>query len=119
MKLTGVLLKRKLYPYFKRILFGQMCFFVGFCICSSTFVSFFLGKMTKYHSQIFWDKVVKTNVDNGVLLLDSWGGQKPEIFEDGTGILIKTIPPNTTGMIQPCDVYFFRYDLISFSLVKI
>lgn len=69
----------------------------------------FLGKMTKIHSGIFFEKVVKPNMTNGILLLDSWGGQKKEIFDTSSHIQIHTIPPNTTGFAQPCDVYFFKY----------
>lgn len=67
------------------------------------------GKMTTSHSLQFYEKVVQPNIlDGGVLLLDSWGGQRADLFEENE-IIIKTIPKNTTGMVQPCDVYFFRY----------
>lgn len=67
--------------------------------------------MTKEHSQIFWKEIVLPNVnDASILLLDSWGGQKPDIFElpDDKRIFVKQIPPGCTGLIQPCDTYFFR-----------
>lgn len=67
--------------------------------------------MTSQHSKIFWNKVVVPNMQNGgILLLDSWGGQKKDIFEDAEtlNINIQQIPPNTTGIAQPADVFFFR-----------
>jgi hypothetical protein len=47
-----------------------------------------------------------------ILLLDSWSGfnQAKEIQEvKSKEINIITIPPKTTGIVQPCDVGFFRY----------
>jgi hypothetical protein len=49
---------------------------------------------------------------NSVLLLDSWSGFNeakllPEVKSKHIDVL--TIPPKTTGMIQPCDVGFNRY----------
>lgn len=57
--------------------------------------------MTKYHSGVFFENVIKPNMTHGVLLLDSWGGQKKEIFDTTRHIRIETIPLNTTGFAQP------------------
>lgn len=63
--------------------------------------------MSNYHSEDYFNKVVKTNVKKGIVLLDSWGGQKADKFKP-TKFKVLNIPKGTTGMIQPLDVYFFR-----------
>ena len=72
------------------------------------------GKLTKQHLLNWFAKVYfKQAPDESVLLLDSWttyndenaiNREKPE----GKNIKILRIPPKTTGMIQPCDRFFFR-----------
>uniref|UniRef100_A0A914PDG6 Transposase n=1 Tax=Panagrolaimus davidi TaxID=227884 RepID=A0A914PDG6_9BILA len=64
--------------------------------------------MKKWVKDIFLPNAAK----NSVLLLDSWPGfndakEMPEIKKKKIDIL--TIPPKTTGKIQPLDVGFNRY----------
>jgi len=46
------------------------------------------------------------------LLIDSWSGHNTQLAEeiapDGKEVIAKTIPPGTTGKIQPLDVFGFR-----------
>ena len=56
------------------------------------------------------DDVVTTKI---ILFVDSWGGQRGrDLFakniESPEYVRIETIPPKTTGLIQPLDVYFSR-----------
>jgi hypothetical protein len=71
------------------------------------------GKLTSDHFKIWLQNVYLPNVgDNSVLLLDSWSGHCPAVVRDNINsnknVEIKTIPPGTTGQIQPLDVYGFR-----------
>ena len=43
-----------------------------------------------------------------MLLHDAWPGFKSLGFREGLNVNLKVIPPKTTGMIQPLDVFFFR-----------
>lgn len=72
------------------------------------------GKLT---SQIFKDWFVNVFLPNtnseSMLLLDSWTGHCPEALKQGMPanklVNILTIPKKTTGIIQPLDVYGFRF----------
>ncbi len=62
---------------------------------------------------MFLDSFLPSMDNKTLLLLDSWTGQSDQkMFEDLlTGdkqINILKIPPKTTSLIQPLDVYFFR-----------
>ncbi len=76
--------------------------------CSSS------GKMSKELVKSWLlDSILPSMGNKALLLLDSWTGQSDrKIFEDLlTGdkqINILKIPPKTTSLIQPLDVYFFR-----------
>jgi len=63
-------------------------------------------------TQWFSDVFLPNAGNNSVLLLDSWTGQTKTKFDNidrqNKNIKILTIPPGTTGLIQPLDVYGFR-----------
>ena len=71
------------------------------------------GKMTKDLVIEFNIEIIKTNyTGNFVYIADSWNGQTDdnmykELFENKCTFL--QIPPNCTALIQPLDVYFFRF----------
>ncbi|RWR99706.1 Pogo transposable element with KRAB domain-like protein, partial [Dinothrombium tinctorium] len=68
------------------------------------------GKMTKNLVRYWAENFLKPNCQmNSLLLLDSWTGQSDErLFQfSDTTIEVKHIPPRTTPIIQPLDVYFF------------
>jgi len=74
------------------------------------------GKLsTKLYEEYL--EVLKVHVGKRpfLLLVDSWSGQTNplsyERFEDENGAptcTLKVIPPKSTSMAQPCDVYFYR-----------
>lgn len=73
-------------------------------------LSIFTGKMTKEHTvEFFRDVVHKCVSSDAILILDSWSGQRDKTVDDiSEHLTVEYIPPGTTGMIQPCDVYYFR-----------
>lgn len=72
--------------------------------CSSS------GKLTQSHVKYWADNVYnKFCGDKSLLLLDSWTGQKKDsLFSGVHGCRRMTIPPNTTSIAQPLDVFFNR-----------
>lgn len=71
------------------------------------------GKMTKRTVERWAESCLAPEAAFKILLLqDSWSGQKElKLYEDampGCEVTVRTIPPKTTDMIQPLDVYFFR-----------
>jgi len=62
-----------------------------------------------------WYKDIYLPIVNkqSILCLDSWTGQTRKKFDsvntNGKDVKILTIPAGTTGMIQPLDVYGFRF----------
>ena len=73
------------------------------------------GKTTTAIHKVFLNEIIKPNVSSKkvLLLLDSWGGQTDQIHFDEAfpkpyESKLMLVPPATTPLIQPCDVYFFR-----------
>jgi len=72
------------------------------------------GKMSKLLVKEWYESSLLPSVNqNCVLLLDSWAGYKDELmfeslFRNQINCKIEMIPPKTTALIQPEDVYFFR-----------
>ena len=71
------------------------------------------GKLTsKIVADWYKNIFLQTFSKQSVLCLDSWTGQTKKIFENihskGKKVQILTIPPGTTGLIQPLDIYGFR-----------
>lgn len=71
------------------------------------------GKLTSEHFQRWFQDVYLPHTGpKSVILLDSWSGQCPGVLGtmdfNGQDVKLLTIPPGTTGMIQPLDVYGFR-----------
>ena len=72
------------------------------------------GKMTKELLEEFYRNVLIDYVGkNAVVLCDSWKPQLDlELLKNVSprdyNIVLKIIPPGTTGIIQPLDVFFFR-----------
>jgi len=72
------------------------------------------GKSSKYIHNFFLDNVIKPTLsEKALILLDCWSGQKGEHTEETFSIgehscQLLHIPPGTTSLVQPCDVYFFR-----------
>lgn len=70
------------------------------------------GKMNKVLLKEFYEKCIKPEINGKFYLLqDSWKGQTDIIPLNavfGENCQLFTIPPKTTGHIQPLDVYFFR-----------
>lgn len=71
--------------------------------------------MSKMHLHHYFKNVFSKYVtDDSALLLDSWPTYRDTSILDeckqrtGHSIEVLTIPPKTTGMIQPLDVYGFR-----------
>ena len=68
------------------------------------------GKLTsEFVRKWFHEAFLPNSWRNSLLLLDSWSGQNTET-SSSSEILpdILTIPPGTTGIVQPLDVFFFR-----------
>ena len=75
--------------------------------CSSS------GKLTKNLVKDFYESVLLQNLnENNLLILDSWSGQTDEAMANqiitSNKRLKICIPPKTTPLVQPLDVYFFR-----------
>lgn len=70
------------------------------------------GKMTNRHTKEFFEEIVFHVVEpDSVFLVDTWSGHsRTETFEqpEHLNLQLRFIPPSTTGLIQPQDVYFFR-----------
>lgn len=71
------------------------------------------GKLTAQHFQTWFTDVYLPNTGaDSLLLIDAWGGQRPENLHDliphDKKVQVMTIPAGTTGSIQPLDVYGFR-----------
>ena len=72
------------------------------------------GKLTKGHLVEWFSKVYFPNVQSETtLLIDSWTTYNDEnainrCKPDDKTLSILRIPPKTTALIQPCDVFFFR-----------
>ncbi|RWS00424.1 uncharacterized protein B4U79_05620 [Dinothrombium tinctorium] len=86
---------------------SQNLFNPGNCVinCSNS------GKMTKQLVRHWGEQCLKPVCEeNSLLLLDSWTGQSDNnLFNfDNVVVEIGRIPPKTTPLIQPLDVYFFR-----------
>lgn len=73
------------------------------------------GKSSTSLHNLFLDEIIKPTLrnENAILLLDSWSGH----HKKGTGQFLSfgtnnceifILPPGTTPLIQPCDVFFFR-----------
>lgn len=78
-----------------------------FVVCSAS------GKINKHIMEQWFNEVYLRNVDhNTLLLVDSLTTYKDIIDRSNEGRAqqchINVIPPGTTGMVQPADVYFFR-----------
>ena len=75
--------------------------------CSSS------GKLVKdlikgWFEDVFFPEVNRISSKSAMLLHDAWPGFKNLGIKEGLVIDLKVIPPKTTGMIQPLDVFFFR-----------
>lgn len=71
------------------------------------------GKLTSDLAIKWFEDVYLPNAgERSVLCLDSWTGQTEKKFNNidkgDKDVKIMTIPPGTTGLIQPLDVYTFR-----------
>lgn len=74
------------------------------------------GKVTKSLLKTWYNDVFLSQTDGeNVLLLDalsSYSAVREEIEQSedqSRATIFEQIPPQTTGMIQPCDTYFFRH----------
>ena len=69
------------------------------------------GKLTTSLVQYWTDNILKPTIRNQkcLLLSDYWGGQRDEtLYADLKYLKCLEIRKKTTGMIQPCDVYYNR-----------
>lgn len=75
------------------------------------------GKLSKNLVDLYTSEIIEPYVEDEsfLLVLDSWGGQKDadifKKFENSLGksnCTLKIIPPGTTSICQPLDVYFHR-----------
>lgn len=69
--------------------------------------------MEEFYSEVFWPTIKDSTPQQILLLLDSWSANKDEnLFKSHIPQLkeasIRLIPPGTTGIIQPLDIYYFR-----------
>jgi hypothetical protein len=74
------------------------------------------GKCTKEHVQLYHSLVLGPELTKNtkyVLVQDSWGGQRNEeiihhALPPDTDLTVRTLPPKTTSLYQPLDVFFFQ-----------
>ena len=72
------------------------------------------GKLTKQHLIEWFDKIYFPQAPiKSVILLDSWTTYNDtraieDVKPSGKSYDVLRIPPKTTAIIQPCDVFFFR-----------
>ena len=69
------------------------------------------GKFDSKSTKLWFENcfVPLTGGKKSLLMLDSFGCHKKQKSSSALEhVFIEIIPPNTTSLIQPCDVYFFR-----------